>query len=299
MPVLERDFTPIGPYRMPGAGRDGVLRRRGHAIVRAIHHGDECAVVAAWACGRGRVRIRATGPTPAAASFAVDRMRYALNLDHDLRPFHARFKRDPLIGPAIRRFPWLRPTRIADPWQALEWAISEQLIEVERAFAIQRRLTFRFGRRSACGSFVDAPSADCMAGRAPAELQACDLSAGRALALVMCAREVASGRVDLFASDQERGWARLLRIREIGPWTIEKLAMLGQGRDDMLPAGDLAYVKFVGRLLDLRRRATVDEVREVFAPYGEHAALAGTYALAGARLRALPPPAPARTAVYA
>jgi 3-methyladenine DNA glycosylase/8-oxoguanine DNA glycosylase len=297
--TLERDFTPIGDYRMPGAGRDGVLRRRGRAIVRAIHHGEDCAVVAAWPCGGGRVRIRATGPSPESASFALDRMRYALNLDHDLRPFQSAFKRDPLIGPAIRRFPWIRPTRIADPWQALAWAISEQLIEVDRAFAIQRRLAFRFGRRSACGTLVDAPSPAEMAARAPAELQACDLSAGRALALVLCAREVSSGRVDLYGPDHERGWARLLRVREIGPWTIEKLAIHGQGRDDMLPAGDLAYIKLVGRLLDLRRRARVDEVRELFAPYGEHAGLAGIYALAGARLRALPPPAPARSAVYA
>jgi DNA-3-methyladenine glycosylase II len=299
VPTLEREFTPVGHYRMPGCGRDGVLRRRGRAIVRAIHHGDECAVVAAWPCGGGRVRIRATADSALAAGFAVDRMRYALNLDHDLRPFQAAFKRDPLIGKAIRRFPWVRPARIADPFQALEWAISEQLIEVERAFAIQRRLTFRYGRPSACGTLVDAPSAACMAGRAPAELQACDLSAGRALALVMAAREVAAGRVDLYADDHERGWARLLRVREVGPWTIEKLAIHGQGRDDMLPAGDLAYVKFAGRHLDLGRRATVDEVRELFAPYGEYAGLAGIYALAGARLRALPPPAPARTATYA
>jgi 3-methyladenine DNA glycosylase/8-oxoguanine DNA glycosylase len=297
--TLERDFTPIGHYRMPGAGRDGVMRRRGQAIIRAIHHGEECAVVAAWPCGRGRVRIRSTGPSSDAASFALERMHYALNLDHDLRPFHSAFKRDPLIGRAIRRFPWIRPSRIADPWQALAWAITEQLIEVERAFAIQRRLTFRYGRRSACGTLIDAPSPADMAGRAPAELQACDLSAGRSLALVMCAREVASGRVDLFSPDHEAGWARLLRIREIGPWTIEKLAMLGQGRDDMLPAGDIAYLKFVGRYLDLGRRATVDEVRELFAPYGEYAAIAGTYALAGARLRALPPPRNPRSARYA
>jgi 3-methyladenine DNA glycosylase/8-oxoguanine DNA glycosylase len=299
MPTLERDFKPIGPYRMPGAGRDGVLRRRGRAIVRAIHHGDECAVVAAWACGAGRVRIRAQADSDETVAHAVDRMRYALNLDHDLRPFHAAFKRDPLVGPAIRRFPWIRPARIADPFQALTWAITEQLIEVDRAFAIQRRLAFRFGRRSACGALVDAPSAATLAGRAPAELQACDLSAGRSLALVMSAREVASGRADLLASDHERAWARLLRIREVGPWTIEKLAIHGQGRDDMLPAGDLAYVKLVGRLLDLGRRATVDEVRDLFAPYGPYAGLAGIYALAAARLRALPPPAPARRAAYA
>lgn len=299
MPTVEHDFRPIGHYRMPGAARDGVLRRRGRAIVRAIHHRDECAVVAAWACGGGRVRIRAQAPSGEAVEFAIDRMRYALGIDHDLRPFHAEFKRDPLIGPAIRRFPWIRPTRIADPFQALAWAITEQLIEVDRAFAIQRRLVFRYGRRSACGSLVDAPSARDIARRAPAELQACDLSAGRSLALVLCAREVASGRADLLAADHERAWARLLRIREIGPWTIEKLALLGQGRDDMLPAGDLAYVKLVGRLLDLGRRASVDEVRDLFAPYGDYAGVAGIYALAGARLRALPPPGPARGAVYA
>jgi 3-methyladenine DNA glycosylase/8-oxoguanine DNA glycosylase len=276
---------------MPGAGRDGVMRRRGKAIVRAIHHGDECAVVAAWA-GGGGVRIRAQGPSPGAAAYGLDRMRYALNLDHDLTPFQREFRTDPLIGRAIVQFPWLRPRRIADPFQALAWAISEQLIEGERAFAIQRRLTFRYGRRSACGTLVDAPSAAAIAGRAPAELQSCDLSAGRSLAMVLAAREVANGRVDLHR-DHETGWARLLRIREIGPWTIEKLAIHGQGRDDMLPAGDLAYIKLVGRLLDLGRRATVDEVRDLFAPYEPYAGLAGVYALAGEKLIALPPPAAA------
>jgi 3-methyladenine DNA glycosylase/8-oxoguanine DNA glycosylase len=208
-------------------------------------------------------------------------MRFGLNLDHDLAPFHARFKSDRLLGPILRRLPWVRPRRIADPFQALAWAITEQLIEVERAFAIQRRLTFRYGRRSACGTLHDSPSAHTLAGRAPAELQACDLSAGRSLALVLCAREVATGRVDLEAPDHERGWERLDRVREIGPWTLQKLAFHGQGRDDQLPAGDLAYIKLVGRLAGLGRRATVEEVEEWFAPYAPYQGLAGTYLLAG------------------
>jgi 3-methyladenine DNA glycosylase/8-oxoguanine DNA glycosylase len=268
------------------------MRRRGRAIVRALHYGDSCAVVAAWE-RRGAVRIRASAPSREAAEYAVGRMRFALGVDHDLRPFHRAFKSDPLVGPAIRRWPHLRPRRLADPFQALAWAVAEQLIEVERAYEIIRRMAFRFGRTSECGTLVDSPSAACILKRAPVELQACDLSAGRSLALVMCAREVAAGRVDLLSSDHEAGWARMLRVRGIGPWTIEKLALHGQGRDDMLPAGDLAYLKYVGRLLDLKRRATEDEVRSVFAPYGEYAALAGLYALVGSRLRALPPPTPA------
>src|SRR4051812_20267169 len=223
---------------MPGAGRDGVMRRRGAAIVRAIHYGDECAVVAAWPSRRA-VRIRASAPSHDAATYAVSRMRFALGVDHDLRPFHRAFRTDPLIGPAIRRYPWLRPSRLADPFQALTWAIAEQLIELERAYAIIRRLVFRYGRKSPCGTLVDSPSPDRILRRAPAEFQACDLSAGRSLALLMCAREVASGRVDLLSAEHEAGWARLLRVRGIGSWTIEKLAVHGQGRDDMLPAGDL------------------------------------------------------------
>jgi len=53
----------------------------------------------------------------------------------------------------------------------------------------------------------------------------------------------------------------------------------GQGRDDQLPALDVAYLKFVGMAAGLGRRATEDEVREFFSPYGEYAALAGHYAL--------------------
>ena len=287
-------MTPVGSYRMPGAGRDGVLRRRGRALVRAIHHGDECAVVAAWATG-GSVRLRAKAPSREAAAYAIERMRFALNLDHDLGPFHAHVKRDRLLGPIIRRRPAIRPARFADPFQALAWAITEQLIEVERALAIQRRLTWRFGRRSACGTLLDSPSPRTMAGRAPAEIQACDLSAGRSLALVLCAREVDSGRVDLSAPDHEKGWRRLLRIREIGPWTMEKLALHGQGRDDQLPAGDLAYIKLVGRLAGLGRRATVEEVREFFAPYAPFEGLAGIHLLAGGHgLASAKPPATVR-----
>jgi 3-methyladenine DNA glycosylase/8-oxoguanine DNA glycosylase len=270
------------------------MRRRGRALVRAIHHGDECAVVAAWATG-GAVRLRAQAPSSEAAAYAIERMRFALNLDHDLAPFQAQFKSDRLIGPILRRRPWVRPSRIADPFQALAWAITEQLIEVERAFAIQRRLTWRYGVKSACGTLVDAPSARTMSGRAPAELQACDLSLGRSLALVLCAREVATGRVDLAGADHESGWRRLGRIREVGPWTLQKLAIHGQGRDDQLPAGDLAYIKLVGRLAGLGRRATVEEVHEFFAPYAPYQGLAGLYLVVGGHgLTAGKPPATVR-----
>jgi 3-methyladenine DNA glycosylase/8-oxoguanine DNA glycosylase len=220
-------------------------------------------------------------------------MRFALGVDHDVSPFHRQFRSDRLLGPIVRRMPWLRPSRNADPFQALAWAITQQLIETERAWAIQRRLVWRYGRPSACGTLVDAPSAHTLAGRSQPELQACDLSAGRSRALILAAREVAAGRADL--SEHEPAWRRLIRIPEIGPWTLEKLAVHGQGRDDQLPAGDLAYIKLVGRLAGLGRRASVDEVHEFFAPYAPYQALAGLYLLVGGKgLTGASPPATVR-----
>jgi 3-methyladenine DNA glycosylase/8-oxoguanine DNA glycosylase len=264
------DVAPVGAYRLPTAGRDGVLLEQRGVLVRVVG----AAVVRAWV-GGGAVRFRAEAPSRAAALAAVERMRFALGTDHDLGEFQRRFRRDPLIGPVIRRRPWLRPRRRPEPFEALAWAVCEQLIEGRRAAAIERKIVRRLGSRTA--ALCCPPSARRLAGCAPAELDACGLAPKRSIALIRAAREVSSGRADL--SRHEPSWRRLKAIPNIGNWTIEMLAFEGQGRDDMLPALDLAYVKLVGELAGLGRRATEDEVREFFAPYDEHAALAGIYAL--------------------
>jgi 3-methyladenine DNA glycosylase/8-oxoguanine DNA glycosylase len=237
---------------------------------------DEQVLVHAWRSGAG-VRFRAEGPTRDAAATAIERMRFALGTDHDLSEFHSRFRRDALIGPAVRARPWVRPRRRPEPFEALAWAVCEQLVDSRRALAIQRAIVRRHGRRSACGTLVAPPSAAWLAGRSPAELDACGLAPKRSIALVRAAREVASGRVDL--DRHELSWRRLRAIPNIGSWTIEMLAFEGQGRDDVIPALDLDYLELVGRLAGLGRRATEDEVRAFFAPYEEWKGLAAFYAL--------------------
>jgi 3-methyladenine DNA glycosylase/8-oxoguanine DNA glycosylase len=278
--VAECDVRPVGPYRLPPAGRDGLLRRRDGVFSRLLHDSEaRPVVVRAWPAA-GAVRFRAEAFDREGAEWGIERMRFAFGVDHSLAEFHRAFKRDPLLGPIIRRAPWARPLRRPEPFEALVWAITEQLIESERAAQIQRRMVWRWGRRGEHG-LRDAPTAPTLADCAPAEFCALDLAPRRAQAMVEVAREVANGRVDL--NEHERTWERLLKIRNIGPWTIECLALHGQGRDDMLPAGDLAYVKLVGRMLRMGRRATVDEVRDFFASYAPFQGLAGLYLLRGSR----------------
>jgi 3-methyladenine DNA glycosylase/8-oxoguanine DNA glycosylase len=215
------------------------------------------------------------------AEEAIARMRFALGVDDDLRPFYERFRFDPIIGRSVRARPHTRIIRRPDPFEALAWAICEQLIEFDRAAAIQRRIVTRLGRRCRTTGLRDLPAAATLAGTAPALLQSFDLSAGRAAAMRRAAREVASGRTDLSGPEHERGWRRLRTIPGIGRWTVEMLALYGQGRYDQVPAGDLGYLRLVGRMTtgNPRALASEDEVRAFFARYDDWAGLAGAHLL--------------------
>lgn len=263
------------------------MRRRGPVIERLLHIDGEPVVVRATQPEPRRVLIGAWGKWAAGCERAIERMRFALGVDDDVHPFLRRFRTDPLIGRAVRATPWLRPRRRPEPFEALAWAVCEQLIEYERAAAIQRRIVRRLGARCERTGLRDVPAAGVLAGTAPALLESFDLSPGRSLALVRVAREVASARVDLHARDPRPGWRRLRMIPGIGAWTVEILALSGQGRFDQLPAGDLAFRRLVGRLRsggDPMARASEEDVRELFAPYAPYAGLAGSFALRAASL---------------
>jgi 3-methyladenine DNA glycosylase/8-oxoguanine DNA glycosylase len=253
------------------------MRSRDGVVTRLLHLDGEPVVVHAWQLRDGAVRFRAQGATEELRERAIERMRFTLAVDEDLRPFYDQFRRDPLLGPAIRKRPWLRTRRRPSAWEALAWAITGQLIEAVRACEIQRRMVWRYGR---CGEgerpLRDVPDAAEVAARAPAELAACDLAPKRAIAMIKCAREVAAGRIDPADPAHDR---LLMRISEIGPWTVQVLGLEGRGEFDSLPAGDLAYVKLVGRLKGLGRRAEIPEIEEFFAPYEPYRGLAGYFAM--------------------
>jgi 3-methyladenine DNA glycosylase/8-oxoguanine DNA glycosylase len=293
---LEVEVRPPSPYRLPRyGGEDGVMRVEGGVASRLLHV-DGCPVLArAWEPGKGRVAVRAEALDPnsiaapgsaiaastAAAGpveleLALERMRFALGVDDDLGEFYRRFRRDPLLGPLLRRRPHLRPRRRPWPWEALAWAVVKQLIETGRAARIQRRMVGRWGPRIGAerGGLRDVPTAELIAGRAPVELESLGLALKRAIALRAIAGDIAAGRCD---PGEPSGDRRLLAVREIGPWTVQCLGLFGRGDPDSLPAGDLIYLKLVGRLARLGRRATVEEVEEFYAPYAPFRGLAAAW----------------------
>lgn len=310
---MEVVARPVAPLRMPRlVGGDRVFQLRGPWLERLLVLDDEAMIVRVRQ-GRGGEFVFAAEPVdpallegPGVSNLreagedrleeGIGRMRFSLGIDDDLRPFITAFRDDPLLGPALNGRLHNRPMRRPVAWEALLWAITEQLIEYRRAAQIQRQMIRRFGIRLAPGVSVRSPdlsrapsrsprggrepvlatvpSPGAIADASPAELEACGLSGRRAVAMVKVAREVASGRVDPEAGD---GDERLLAIPEIGPWTIACLALRGRGEPDALLAGDLSQVKLVGYLEKLGRLAEVSEVEEFYAPYAPWRGLAGEY----------------------
>jgi DNA-3-methyladenine glycosylase II len=295
---LEAEVRPPSPYRLPAhGGADGVMRVGGGVATRLLQVEGSPVLVRAWQPARDRVVLRAEPVDPVAVArsgstarpagraelaLATERMRFALGVDDDLGEFYRAFRRDPLLGPLLRRRPHHRVRRRPWPWEALAWAVVKQLIESGRAARIQRRIVGSWGPRldGERGALRDVPAAATIAGRAPAELERLGLSPARSIALRAVARQIAAGRCDPAEPPADR---RLLAVPEIGPWTVRCLGLYGRGNPDSLPAGDLMYLKLVGRLARLGRRATVEEVEDFYAPYAPFRGLAASWMAAAFR----------------
>ncbi len=292
MVELRVEVVPRWAFRLPRhGGGDGVLRCRGGVLERLLHVDGRPAIVRVAQVAERRVLFGGWAASRDDAHAAIARMRFALGVDDDLRPFYDRHRDDPLIGPSLRRAPWLRITRRPVAFEALAWAVCEQLIEARVAVGIEARIVRALGPRDPASGLRDVPSAAALAGCAPARLESFGLAGRRAAALVRVAREVAAGRIDIDGPDHERAWRRLLAIPTIGRWTVEMLATQGQGRYDVVPAGDLGYLKLLGHRQsggNPAARAEEAEVRALFARFGEWRGLAAAHALRA--------PAPSRLA---
>jgi 3-methyladenine DNA glycosylase/8-oxoguanine DNA glycosylase len=306
MHLIEVEVGPRSPFRLPRlTGGDRLIRVRGAGFERLVITGNAAVVVTVRPAARGRYLFTAEAVSPNRVSGpgsgelveageeqlldAISRMRFAIGIDLDLAPIRELFGHDPLLAPAITGLSPGRPHRRPYPWEALLWAITEQLIEYKRAAAIQRRMILRWGmrveddlvpagrRRRQSDALFNVPTPEAIAGASPAELEGCGLSARRAIAMIKVAREVATGRTDL---EDEAFDKRLLAISEIGPWTIAGLSLRGRGDPDALLAGDLGQVKLVGYVNRLGRIADIEEVEAFYEKYAPYRGLVGEYMLA-------------------
>ena len=110
------------------------------------------------------------------------------------------------------------------------------------------------------------------------ELRAAGMSRQKSGYIRSLAELVISGELDLenLPEDDEEAIALLTRIKGIGRWSAEIYLLFAEGRADVFPAGDLAVMVELGRLMGLADKPSEKQLREMaeaWRPYRGAAAV--------------------------
>jgi len=103
-------------------------------------------------------------------------------------------------------------------------------------------------------------------------LRACGLSRQKqGYARSLC--ELVSGgdlNLDILPADDEAAIAELTRIKGIGWWSAEIYLLFAEGRSDIWPAGDLAVMAGIGKILGHEERPDEKTTRALAQPWRPH-----------------------------
>jgi DNA-3-methyladenine glycosylase II len=101
------------------------------------------------------------------------------------------------------------------------------------------------------------------------EMRGAGMSRQKAGYIRSLAQLVTSGELDLqnLPEDDEEAIALLTKIKGIGRWSAEIYLLFAEGRADVFPAGDLAVMVELGRLMGLDERPSEKQLRELAEPW--------------------------------
>src|SRR5947208_5735273 len=127
-------------------------------------------------------------------------------------------------------------------------------------------------------AFGSPPDLNLLLAASDEELRAAGMSRQKAGYIRSLASLVISGELDLdkLPEDDEEAIALLTKIKGIGRWSAEIYLLFAEGRGDVFPAGDLAVLIELGRLLGLPEKPSEKHLRELaeaWRPYRGAAAV--------------------------
>ncbi|TWS17732.1 DNA-3-methyladenine glycosylase 2 family protein [Tsukamurella asaccharolytica] len=238
-----------------------------YARILSLPGGNGIASVDLGSVSDGYIRASLSLAAMSDLSTAVARLRHLLDLDADPTAVDEALAADPQLAPLVARTPGIRLFGCVDPAELLLRTMIGQQISIAAAATHQARLV------AALGAEVDDPSGRLThAFPTPASVaeRGAEVLTGprtRIAAILGVAAELAEGRLTLHAG-MTRAEARteLLRLRGVGPWTADYVAMRLLADPDTLLASDLVVARGAERL-------GLDIARNRWSPWGSYVSL--------------------------
>ena len=153
--------------------------------------------------------------------------------------------------------------------QTLLRTIVGQQVSVAAARSMWSKLEAAFG---------SPPDLNLLLAASDEDLRAAGMSRQKSGYIRSLAELVISGELDLdnLPEDDEEAIALLTKIKGIGRWSAEIYLLFAEGRHDVFPAGDLAVLVEIGRLMGLPEKPSEKQLRELaeaWRPYRGAAAV--------------------------
>jgi DNA-3-methyladenine glycosylase II len=202
---------------------------------------------------------------------AVERMRWYLSLDDDLRPFYALGQADPAFAPILQQRYGYHQVLFLTPFENACWAVLTQRTPMVVARQSKQALIDQYGvRLEVAGTLYQAfPE--------PAQLAA--LNADDLAALTGNQRKGAYLRALIAAfSAVDEHWLRtapyeqveswLLAINGIGAWSASFVMLRGLGRMEQVPLTEKRLIETVSQRYGRGRALSEREVADIAARYG-------------------------------
>ena len=177
--------------------------------------------------------------------------------------------REPAFASVVEKHGVPEPRNSERGAQTLLRTIVGQQVSVAAARSMWAKLEAAFG---------SPPDLDKLLAATDEELRAAGMSRQKSGYIRSLAELVISGELDLesLPEDDEEAIALLTKIKGIGRWSAEIYLLFAEGRADVFPAGDLAVLIEIGRLMGLPEKPSEKQLRELaeaWRPYRGAAAV--------------------------
>lgn len=224
----------------------GIERITDGTYVRSIRIGGKAAVIEVRdqpeAC---ELIVTLRNAPPGVADEVARRLRRAFDIHADIARITSHLSRDPFLAPLVAARPAVRTPSHWEPFETAVRAILGQQVTLAAAARLSGRLVERAGPRIA-GAMEGGP--DRLFPEAK-DVLAADLSdmgmPGARIRALQAVSEAFIAEPGLFARSGsiEETVERLSRIKGIGPWTAQYIALRACGEPDAFPASDVGLLR--------------------------------------------------------
>ena len=168
--------------------------------------------------------------------------------------------REPAFAGVVERHGIPDPRNSEPGAQTLLRTIVGQQVSVAAARSMWAKLEAAFG---------SPPDLHLLLAASDEDLRAAGMSRQKSGYIRSLAELVISGELDLgnLPEDDEEAIALLTKIKGIGRWSAEIYLLFAEGRADVFPAGDLAVMVELGRLMGLDDKPSEKQLRELAEPW--------------------------------